>query len=143
MTEPRTQRECTPVSVTCSPGGHPHADRPNWQPADNINDYVRNCHEGLESWSDRRAAKLLGWSRARLWRAQQMANIPEDLFDRLLDQAHMPSTKELAAIGQALVRGRVGESIERCPHCGLAIRIRSGVRPASLKIVNDWLRGAQ
>ena len=27
-----------------------------------IADYVRNCGEGLEAYSDRRAALLLGWS---------------------------------------------------------------------------------
>ena len=67
----------------CSPGSHPHSDRPNWEPAETANDYLRNCREGLEAYSDRRMAKLLGWSRAHLWRAKLMAEIPEDLFERL------------------------------------------------------------
>ena len=32
---------------------------PNWQPAATINDYYRNCREGLEEYSERRAAELL------------------------------------------------------------------------------------
>jgi integrase len=40
-----------------SPGSHPHSDRPNWQPATTIDDYLRNCREGLEEYPDRRAAK--------------------------------------------------------------------------------------
>lgn len=66
----------------CSPGSHPHSNRPNWEPAETANDYLRNCRDGLEAYSDRRMAKLLGWSRAHLWRAKLMAEIPEDLFDR-------------------------------------------------------------
>lgn len=100
----------------CSPGSHPHVDRPNWEPADNIGDYMRNCREGLETWSECRAAKLMGMSRAHLWRMRQMANIPDDLFELLLDDArmgdHVPSTQEFAAIGQALASGHVDQSIE-------------------------------
>ena len=54
-------------------GSHPHADQRNWQPADNIDDYLRNCREGLETYSDRRVAKLWGVSRAWIWRAKLVA----------------------------------------------------------------------
>jgi hypothetical protein len=53
----------------------------NWSPAETFGDYVRNCREGLEPWSERRAAKLLGISRAELWRWKLTAELPEDLFD--------------------------------------------------------------
>lgn len=95
------------MSGTCSPGSHPHSDRPNWQPADTIGDYLTNCREGLENFSERRAAKLFGVSRAELWRWRLMAEIPEDLFERLLKACKKPSTKALAAIGQALRSGKV------------------------------------
>ena len=42
----------------CSPGSHPHSDRPNWQPAETANDYLRNCQDGLEAYTDRRMAKI-------------------------------------------------------------------------------------
>jgi hypothetical protein len=65
----------------CSPGGHPHSDQPNWRPADTIVDYLANCREGLEEYSDRKAAKLWGISRAELWRWKLIGELPEDLFE--------------------------------------------------------------
>jgi hypothetical protein len=47
---------------------------PNWQPASTKVDYLRNCREGLEDYSERRLAKLLGWSRIRIHRAKLMAH---------------------------------------------------------------------
>jgi len=67
-----------------SPGSHPHSDRPNWQQAETIADYARNIREGLEEYSDRRAAKLLGRSRIHVYRAKLMAELPNALFERLL-----------------------------------------------------------
>jgi hypothetical protein len=55
-----------------SHGSHPHA-RPNWRPAETIDEYMSNCREGLEDFSDRRAAKLLGMTRIQLYRAKLMA----------------------------------------------------------------------
>ena len=42
-----------------SPGSHSHSDRPNWQPAGTAHDYLRNCDDGLEVYSERRMPKLL------------------------------------------------------------------------------------
>jgi hypothetical protein len=109
---------------------------------------MRNVAEGLERYSDRRAAQLIGWSRTQLWRARMMANIPDDLFELLLSEARtlakltskFTSTKELAAIGHALHRGHVDQHHERCWHCGATLRVRASVRPEMLEVVNDWLR---
>jgi hypothetical protein len=127
-------------TMTGTPGSHPHADRPNWQPADNVDDYFCNCHEGLEAYSERRVAKLLGVSRMNVTRMKLMADLPEALFERLLA---MPSTStnEFAAVAQALARGKVDQSAEHCPHCGGTLRIRASLRALTLKVVNDWLRG--
>ena len=38
----------------------------NWQPATTAEDYLRNCREGLEEWSERRFAKLSGIPREGL-----------------------------------------------------------------------------
>ena len=31
-----------------SPGSHPHSDRPNWRPAETVEEYLNNVREGLE-----------------------------------------------------------------------------------------------
>ncbi len=123
-----------------SPGSHPHFDRPNWQPAVTAVEYMRNCQEGLEAYSERRMAKLLGISRARLWRWKLMAEIPEELFERLLvEMDHVPSTKELANVGRALYGHGPAQDVEHCPHCGEVLRVRGRWRPSTAKIVNEWL----
>jgi hypothetical protein len=122
-----------------SPGGHPHADQPNWQPADNIDDYLQNCREGLEEYSDRHAAKLLGVPRIEVFRWKLMAELPEDLFQALLKSKRSPSVKSVAAVAQALKRGNQADT-ECCPHCGHVLRTRPQVSTEYEKIVNDWLK---
>ncbi len=130
----------TPCPSGGSPGSHPHSDRPNWRPAETVADYLRNCDDGLETYSERRMAKLLGVSRTALWRWRMMAEIPEELFERLLAEAnHVPSTKELANIGRALNGHGPSHDAEYCPHCGEVIRVRGRWRPDTAKIVNEWL----
>ena len=123
-----------------SPGGHPHSDRPNWSPAETADDYIRNCQEGLETYSDRRMAKLLGVSRAHLWRMKSMAAIPEELFNEILSKSnHTPSAKELASVGRALAGRKIELEIESCPHCGGELRTRRPWRDSTAKIVDEWL----
>ncbi len=127
--------------TTGSPGSHPYADRRNWQPAETIEDYFRDVEEGLEEYSDRRAAKLMGESRAWLWRAKLMASLPEDLFERLLNETdHVPSAKELANIARALQGKGDSADVESCPHCGGVLRVRGRWRESTAKVVNDWLK---
>ncbi len=122
-----------------SPGSHPHSDRPNWQPAETFDDYLQNCREGLETYSERRAAKLLGVSRMVLYRAKWMAQIPEELFEHLLANSQPPSTTEFANIGRAISGEGPSADVECCPHCGEIIRVRPRVRASVAKVVNDWL----
>jgi hypothetical protein len=122
----------------CPPGGHPHADRPNWRPASTIEEYVRNFQEGLEPYSGRRAAKLLGISRAELWRWQLMAELPEALFEALLKADRKPSTKALASVASALKGNGREADAELCPHCGGVLRVRLRVSTEYRKIVDDW-----
>jgi hypothetical protein len=113
------------TDASCSPGSHPHSDRPNWRAAETAEDYLHNCDEDLEVYSDRRMAKLFGISRAKLWRWRLMAEIPDELFDRLLAEGdHKTSTKELAAVGLALSGRGPASDVERCPHCGKVVRLR-------------------
>jgi hypothetical protein len=120
-----------------SPGSHPHSDRPNWQPAETLAAYLANCREGLEQYSDRRAAKLMGMSRVALWRAKLMAKIPDDLFDELLKLR--PSARTVALIAQALTGGKSSPDVERCPHCGAILRFRPRINANAAKVINEWL----
>ncbi len=127
-----------------SPGNHPHSDRPNWQSAESIDEYLRNCQEGLERFSDRRAAKIMGISRTSLWRWQLMATIPEDLFERLLSQSdHCPSTKELANVARALQGKGVGFDAEISGYDREVLRVRGRWRPSTARVVKDWLETAR
>lgn len=121
------------------PGSHPHADRPNWRPATTFEEYWRNCQEGLEQYSERRAAKILGWSRVRVWRAKQMAQIPDDLLDRLRKLKPPPSSRDLAKVGQFLSgESKIGEA-ETCPHCGEIVRVRRNISQAVASVVLQWI----
>lgn len=121
-----------------SPGSHPHADQPNWQPATTFENYLRNCREGLETYSERRVSKLLGMPRVALWRAKMTASIPSELFEQLIEQPDPPGQRELANIGRLLSEGSFAREIETCPHCGGVTRERAGISLASLTILKDW-----
>jgi hypothetical protein len=120
-------------------GGSPGSHGRNWSPAETAGDYLRNCREGLEEYSERRMAKLMGWSRAQMWRARLMAELPDELFDTLLAADQYPSSKSLAAVALALRRGEARGNAECCPRCGYVVRIRGAVSDAYLAIVNRWL----
>jgi hypothetical protein len=122
----------------CPPGSTPFDGR-NWRPAETIDEYLRNCREGLETFSESRAANLMGVPRAHLWRMMMVAEIPEALFDRLLDVSPSPSITELAAIGYALLNGLPDAEIDCCPNCGHVLRKRSRIRRESAAVVAAWL----
>jgi hypothetical protein len=134
-----------------SPGSHPHADRPNWRKSETADDYLSNCREGLEEWSQRRYAKLAGVSRAQLWRQHWMAALPDELFDRLMkhfrDKGQLPTSKLLAQISMALDAwladpdGDVMGDTERCPHCDGVLRFRPWLSADVWDVVADYLRG--
>lgn len=126
------------------PGVHPHSDRLNWQPADTMDEYLANCREGLETFTDKRAAKLCGMSRVGVYRARLMARLPESLFERLIvvarETKHGLSKKMFANIAIAIANGgNIGTSRESCPHCGEIIRRRSNVPEWAAMAVNDWI----
>src|SRR5262245_59243324 len=122
----------------CSPGSHPHADRPNWRPAETLEDYLRNVEEGLEQYSERRYAALMGVSRMRLYRSKLIGEIPKDLFERLL-RGGARSLKSLANVALALRSGNGFAEIQTCPHCGGVVRVRPRANDCAVQIVNDWI----
>jgi hypothetical protein len=128
----------------CPPGSHPHSDRPNWRRAETIDEYLTNCREGLEEYSERGMAKLLGMSRIQLWRAKQMVNIPEPLLDRLLAETRRSrrrgiSTKALAGVGEWLAGADAVAEIPTCPHCGEPLRVRPRIPRNLARIVDAWM----
>jgi hypothetical protein len=108
----------------------------NWQPATTPDDYVRNCGEGLEEYSERRMAKLMGVPRSFLWRAKLWAELPDALFEQLL--AHRVGTKAMIAVALTLRRDKPSGEVERCPHCGEVLRVR-GVNQKTRNAINAWL----
>lgn len=124
---------------------HPHADRRNWQPARTIDEYLQNCREGIEDYSERHVAKLLGVPRISLWRMKLLAQLPEGLFERLIKEGCATSTKQLAQIVQFLSMpeldwdANVAEEV-CCPHCGGLIRRRLKANKKVLETVREWVR---
>jgi hypothetical protein len=114
----------------------------NWAPAETIADYLGNCREGLETWSERRAAELLGCKRIELYRWKRMAELPEDLFEALLTSGSKPpSSRELANIARALggsvpLQPSAARMAERCCACGMCRTRRNreqmAVHPATV-----------
>ena len=122
-----------------SPGSHPHADRRNWQPATTLDEYLRNCREGIEEPSDRRLAKITGWSRAYIWRMREAGAIPDELFERLIALDQVPTLRELATIGRLLSGDAPPEADERCPCCGHVLRTRRLISAEAERVLSAWL----
>jgi hypothetical protein len=121
------------------PGEHPHSDRPNWRPAETVEEYFRNVEDGLEKPGVEQLTKLLDLNRTMAWRARLIASIPDDLFDRLVKGG--VRTRQLAQVGLAFSRGDGNQpaEIERCPHCGGTVRVRWLVGTKARKIIQQWI----
>jgi len=112
----------------------------NWQPAEKIEDYLSNCREGLETYSDRRAAKLLGWPRVRVYRAIMMASLPKELFEHLVKRG--VGSRSMAQIAQIVLKNSEKmHDVDRCPHCGEPTRIRARVGDRERAAIEAWLAG--
>jgi hypothetical protein len=99
-----------------SEGGYPGSQGRNWSPAETIDDYMRNCREGLEIWSDRQAAKLLGMNRMQYRKALLLAELPDELFEALLEGARQGRPRKRAQFRDlAIERLRHARRPER-PH---------------------------
>ena len=66
----------------------------------------------------RKMAEEAGLSRAEVWRALQIAAIPDDEFERLIEADPPPTIAELVAIGSGKSPLAPARRLRRCPHCG-------------------------
>jgi hypothetical protein len=118
-----------------SPGSH---YRRNWRPATNADDYLRNCEAGLEKWSQRRLAKLMGVPRIKLYRWGLMADLPEEVFEALL-AGGVRSSRALANVALAArADDPLGEAdTEYCPHCGGVLRRRRRINRKAFEAIRS------
>jgi hypothetical protein len=100
---------------------------------------MRNCHEGLETFSQRRVAKLIAWTRVDIWRAMLITDIPQELFELLLASDDPPSPRELANVALTLRDNHESTDIERCPHCRTVLRVRGRLRKTTREVLQRWL----
>lgn len=110
------------AAAACSPGEHPHSDQPNFT----LEDYIRMCNAGEARFSIAEAARVMGVSRAYVYRCMLFASIPEDEFEAVLDLVgEMGLTSETAIADE--IKRRTGKArvyTESCPHCGGELRRR-------------------
>lgn len=108
--------------ATCSPGEHSHSDQPNFT----IEDYLQMCRDGEASFSIAEAARVMGVSRAYVYRCLLYASIPEDEFEEVLDAVRGAGLSSTTAVADEIKRrtGRAKEYAECCPNCGHVLRSR-------------------
>ena len=67
----------------------------------------------------REVAEAAGLSRGQMWRALQVASIPEDEFEARVESDNPPTVTELVRIaGHQHNSKPQGRRLRTCPHCG-------------------------
>src|SRR5262245_31872675 len=106
-------------------GGYPGSHLSNWRPGDDDSEelLLQKIADALRNGeSERKIAKLLNVPRMRIYRAKQLAAIPEELFEELM--AARVGTKAMMYIGR-FAGERPPLETECCPNCGHLLRVRS------------------
>lgn len=103
------------MTDACSPGEHSHSDRPNFT----MEDYLQMCRDGEATFSISEAARVMGQSRAYVYRCLLFASIPEDEFEEVLDAVHKDGPASMTAVADEIKRrtGKAKTYEVRCPHC--------------------------
>lgn len=76
---------------------------------------------GPSKSAHRELAEAAGLSRAQMWRAMKVAELPDDEFERLIESDNPPTVSELverSRQAQGLPRAKQARRLTRCPHCG-------------------------
>ena len=73
---------------------------------------------GPKKSETRKISEAAGLSRAWMWRALQVANIPQDEFEQLIESDDPPTVAKLVKIGSGNESTPEGRRLRRCPHCG-------------------------
>jgi len=69
----------------------------------------------------RQAAEAAGLSRSQTWRIMQVGEVPDDLFEELVESDNPPTVSELVEIGRqhrGLSKSKTARRLKACPHCG-------------------------
>ena len=100
--------------MDCSPGEHPHSDRPNFT----LEDYLAMCEAGEAEYSLSEVARLMGVSRMNLHRWMIMASVTDEEFEAVLADFESAGKRlSTTAIADEIKRrtGRARAYEERCP----------------------------
>ncbi len=121
-----------------SPGSHSHADQPNWRPAVTADEYLNNCSEGLEVYSERRMAKLMGvprFSCGGAYRKQQShLNYSKSCSKPSAARRSWPPSA-LCSLAQIWPWKK-----EHCPHCGEVRSVKARFSKQHELILRDWFK---
>lgn len=61
---------------------------------------VNTERPGAGPWSQRQLAKDTGMSRAKMWRAMRVADLPKEEFEKLIESDNPPTVTVLAEMGR-------------------------------------------
>lgn len=108
---------------SCSPGEHSHADRPNFT----LEDYLQMCRDGEATFSIAEAARVMGVSRAYVYRCLLYASIPDDEFEDVLNAVSAAGLTSTTSVADEIKRrtGKARSYDECCPNCGHVLRSRT------------------
>lgn len=110
------------TTKNCPPGGHSHSDKPNFT----VDDYLAMCAAGEAKFTISEAARLIGCSRAQLYRWILFARTPVDVFEEALKAVLAKGLTSDTAMADEIRRrtAQAKEYSECCPHCGGELRKR-------------------
>jgi hypothetical protein len=93
----------------------------------NIDDYLAMCRDGEAEFSVSEAARVMGVSRAYLYRCMDMAAAPDDEFEAALSSTLGKGQTTTTALADELSRraGTAKAYDVRCPHCGGVLYTRT------------------
>lgn len=107
------------MTGTCPPGEH---SRRNFR----LEDYVAMVRAGECKFSIAEAARVMGVSRAYLYRCMLFASVSDEEFQAAVDAVLARGLTSSSAVADEIKRrtGRAKQYAECCPNCGHVLRVR-------------------